>query len=146
MEIIILGIWCVLLFILAICDIKWRKIPIIGTAFGTIGGVVFCIVSQRELVEILWAMSLGIACLVYSKISKEALGYGDSLLLCSLGLVLDVEHMLLICMIAFGVAGIGALVMLVFFHKKKKYEMPFVPFLWMAFVIDALLQIGGSYG
>jgi len=146
MENMMLVTWSLILMIQTIFDIKWRKIPWWITAVGVTAGLCFCMISQRGWVDILWSLVPGMCCFLYTKISREALGLGDSLILCAIGLVLDIEHMLLITMLAFGLAGIGGLFMLVCLHKKRNYEMPFVLFLFLAFLIDIAIQSGGYYG
>ena len=146
MEKIVLGIWVIVLWIQTICDIKWKRIPMIITVVGVVAGIFYCLMTQRNWVDILWAVAPGIFCLLYSKISNETLGYGDGLLLCAMGLYLEVEHILFIAMLAFGLAGIGGLVLVVFFHKKRNDEIPFVPFLLAAFLVDIVIQIGEHYG
>ena len=138
-----LVIWMILLIIQAICDIKWKRIPLVLNMMGAALGLCYCILSQRAWIDILWGLVPGVVCLCYSIISRETLGLGDSLTMCALGLVIDIKHMLLIMMIAFGLAAFGGMFILVVFQKKRNYEIPFVPFLLMGFLIDVVIQIGG---
>ena len=54
----------------------------------------------------------GIACLLFSKISGQALGYGDSLLICMMGCFYSIEEILLLLIMAFGYAGVTAFFLL----------------------------------
>ena len=84
----------------------------------------------------------GILCLFIAKITQEAIGYGDGILLCGLGCVYSLEEILRVCMIASFLGGIAAIVLLVCFGKRGNYEIPFVPFLFMGWFVDVLLTGG----
>ena len=81
----------------------------------------------------------GAVCLVMGYCTRQAIGYGDAILLCSLGMLYSLQEILFICMTAVTLAGIVGLVLLVVFRKSGKYEIPFVPFLlagWMVLFIE----------
>ena len=117
MEIIWYVIWSVILIVQTICDIKWKKIPSLLTFAGVVAGIIFCIINQKLWSDIVWGLVPGVVCVCYSLASREALGMGDSLLLCALGLVMEVEHMLLLMMLSFIFAAFGGLFMLVILKK-----------------------------
>jgi prepilin signal peptidase PulO-like enzyme (type II secretory pathway) len=70
----------------------------------------------------------------------QKVGYGDGLLLLALGCYLVWEDMLLMCMAAVFCGGIWGLVLMIFFHKNKDYEIPFVPFLFLGDLIGRCIS------
>ena len=117
-------------------DIKTKKLPFAVTFIGSIIGL-FLICMEKEILSFsILSFLPGLICFVFAKISKEAIGYGDAYLLGMLGFYCSISEILIICQIAFMLAAIVALVLLVILRKKKQYEMPFVPFLLLGFLIE----------
>ncbi len=138
-KLIVIGI---VLMIQTVFDIKWKKIPLLVTGGGAIVGIVLLWVEKAPIAEVLMALFPGVCSLLFSRVSREALGYGDGFLLCMMGLFYSLEELLLLLMIASAFAVIVAFVLLIFFHKDRKYEIAFVPFLLIVYVIDYLMKIG----
>lgn len=81
----------------------------------------------------------GIICFFLTWITRGSIGIGDGCMFLVLGVFLSLEELLVVCMLALGMVGVTALVLMVFFHKKKNYEIPFVPFLFVGFVATKIL-------
>ena len=94
--------------------------------------------------SILVACVPGILGLVFSWLTKEVVGYGDGIVLMILGMYLSLERLIFIGMIAFEIAGVVALVLLVIFRKKGSYRIPFVPFLCLAYGVEYWIRLGES--
>ena len=77
----------------------------------------------------------GMLCLFVAWMTKEQLGWGDAILILVMGCYLDATALMNVCMIAFAIAGLAALVLLVVVKKSKKYELPLVPFLLTGYVL-----------
>jgi prepilin signal peptidase PulO-like enzyme (type II secretory pathway) len=82
----------------------------------------------------------GILFLLFARISKEAIGYGDGFSICMMGIYLEVETLLSVCMCALFLAGIVALVLLVSGKRKGKQEIPFIPFLLLSFLLEVFWE------
>lgn len=123
-------------------DLKYKEMPIWLSLVGVGLGVVFCIEEGRTIISIFLACIPGIAFLMFSKLTKEVIGYGDGILLLVMGFYLSLEKLLSIGMLAFGIAGIVALVLLVIFRKKGSYEIPFIPFLSLAYALEYIIAMG----
>ena len=93
--------------------------------------------------EYIYAFIPGLICFLLGYWTKESIGYGDAGLLCALGMLYSFENIVFICMTAVVLAGITGLILLVVFHKNGKYEIPFVPFLWMGWLF---LLVGEGSG
>ena len=83
----------------------------------------------------------GILFLWISKITNEAIGYGDSLAILILGIYLGIWGLLEVLMTAFFILGIIGLICVVIKRKKKGLAFPFYPFLTVGYLLGVC--IGG---
>ena len=141
MEKFSIGVIGMVLAIQTFFDVKYKKVPVIITAIGGIIGCIILFIQQRFNTEVIWTLLPGCLSMLYSKVSRESLGYGDSLMVLVMGLFYSLDQLLILLMIAFGIAGFTALILLVVFHRNKKYEIALFPFLFSAYVIVILFQI-----
>lgn len=77
----------------------------------------------------------GIFMLILAWSTRESIGYGDGLVILGMGCFYALGEIMGIVMIAITIAGITALGLLVFGHKNRKSEFPFVPFLLGAHLV-----------
>ena len=77
---------------------------------------------------------MGLGFLAVSKVSGEALGYGDSILITILGIFLGFWNILSVLMAAFLLAAVFSAVMLARRGFTRKSSFPFVPFLAAAYI------------
>lgn len=140
MKEIVLGIW---LGIQGGLDLKYKEIPLWLAIFGGMVGIVFCILERRTLGEVVLSCLPGVIALVFSKLTKEVMGYGDGIVFLVMGIYLSLERLLAIGMLAFMIAGVVALILLVIFRKKGNYRIPFLPFLSLAYGIEYWIGKGG---
>ncbi len=89
-----------------------------------------------------WFLGLlpGIFMLILAWGTRESIGYGDGLVILGMGCFYALGEIMGIVMIAITIAGITALGLLVFGHKNRKSEFPFVPFLLGAHLVMWGLQ------
>jgi leader peptidase (prepilin peptidase)/N-methyltransferase len=118
-----------------IMDIRSREISLWITGIYAAAGLLWRFCAGTLTWEILFSLIPGILCLGAAKLTGEKVGYGDGFLLLALGCYLVWEDMLLLCMAAVICGGIWGLVLIIFFHKNKDYEIPFVPFLFLGDLI-----------
>ena len=140
MKEIVLGIW---LGIQGGLDLKYKEIPLWLAIFGGVVGMVFCILERRTLGDVVLSCLPGVIALIFSKLTNEVMGYGDGVVFLVMGIFLSLERLLAIGMLAFLIAGVAALVLLVIFRKKGNYRIPFLPFLCMAYGIEYWIAKGG---
>ena len=111
-----------LLLSMAACSIVFRCIWVENTVISTIGGIM-----------------IGLFFFVMSRITREAIGYGDSSLMLILGIYLG--GMKLLQMVF--VASVGASLFSIIFCMKQGWRrnstIPFVPFLTAAYLGVILL-------
>ncbi|HIW21470.1 MAG TPA: prepilin peptidase [Candidatus Dorea intestinavium] len=126
-----------LLVVLSFVDIKAREIPIRPLFFGGILGVLLQVITNPLTIKE-WLIGIIIGCffLFVSKVSKEGIGYGDSILLFIMALCLGgtgiIITFIIASMLVLFVAG-----MLLASYKKisRNYRLPFYPFLTVGYFI-----------
>lgn len=123
-------------------DLKNKEIPLWISVLGALAGIVFCVIEKRNISEFVVACAPGVLAILFSKFTKEAIGYGDSILLLVMGIYMTLEELISVVVLAFGIAGIVALVLLVVLRKSGRYEIAFVPFLSLAYFIFWIVMNG----
>lgn len=124
----------ILLVVQSIWDIWKRELPLSFSLAGAGIGLIDLWLTKTDPVSVLLGILPGIGCLLVSKLTREAIGYGDSILICVLGLFYDGNHLLKIGMIAVCFASLLGMGLLLA-GKKRQYEIPFVPFLFLGWAI-----------
>lgn len=125
----------VFLVLCSITDLRLKKIPTVLLLVMSFVVFLFCLVlRRREALDVAGGVFIGVLCFLVSKYTKEAIGYGDSWLLCLLGIHLGGIYLLEVAMAAFFLAGIVSLVGIVWKQWKKTATIPFVPFLTIAYL------------
>lgn len=130
----------ILMVICALWDLKKKEIPIL--LLISMGVVVLANVLLKEQVDwwgIFSGILVGAMCLLCSKCTREAFGYGDSWLILELGIYLGGIRLLQILLIASLIAGMVSLFCLWKRGWKRKTTLPFVPFLTSAYLGVLLL-------
>lgn len=123
-------------------DLRFKEIPLWVSLLGAAIGTGLSLWEGRSVLDILIALIPGIICLVLAKISREAIGYGDGILLLSLGSMCSISKLLSTCFWGTAFAGIVAMVLLIVFHKKGCYQIPFVPFLLLGWLMETIFSGG----
>ncbi|MDO4322999.1 MAG: prepilin peptidase [Lachnospiraceae bacterium] len=126
----------------AVCsytDIRYRRIygwSLILYCFMAIVGHVFD--KRAGAADLAAGLLPGIICIVISWISRQSIGYGDSILVTICGISLGLMDCLQLLFTAFFLSGLYGLILIVVLKKSRKYDMPFVPFLFLG-----VLLLGG---
>lgn len=120
----------------SILDIRKHRISMRVLGILLIAGLGFRIY-DRELFEMVFLLRLlpGLLCMLLTWITRGAVGLGDGCMILVLGLFLNWEELMSVCMMSLCLSGLIGLLLLVGFRKKKNYEIPFVPFLLVSFVL-----------
>ena len=128
----------VVLFVLAVIDFKKKWIPV-GPVLA-LGGVllVFRLFEGVTISNLVYGLVPGVILLLVAWITKEKIGVGDGLLFLSLGCGYGIESMMLLLAAAFGAAAVISMVLLVFGRANRKTELPFLPFLFVGWLVSVL--------
>lgn len=130
------------LLVLAVIDIKTRRLPTWVLGVGALAALAYQAVWGGRTI-VIWGSgaAVGLLFLGIGKVTGEALGYGDGILIGILGIFLGVWDLLGLLVMAFFLSALYAAAMLAVCKFRKKSTFPFVPFLGMAYVI--MLAAGG---
>lgn len=128
------------LFLLVVCtytDIRYRRVYGKAVAFYSVLALAGHLLRPPDIwPEIIYGAVPGAACMVVSWITRQGLGYGDSILILVCGMTLGIGACAAFVFSAFLLAGIWAGVLFVFRRADRKKEIPFVPFLLAAFLLQ----------
>jgi len=130
-----------IMLIHCITDMKYKKVSMELTIMGIGVGIISWIldvVKGSFAYEQCLALLPGVFCLIIGKIKREAIGYGDGMIMFMLGFFYKWDSLCIIGMYACLFASVVALICLVIFHKSKNYELPFVPFLTVAICLKEI--------
>ena len=129
------------MIILAVMDIKRRQVHL-GFLLSGIIWVILSVICERTVStgEIIAGILAGAFFLLLSKLTKESFGYGDSILIVIMGAFLGFWSLMSVLFMAFFMAGLFSVIMLLKtkFHKKSKF--PFIPFLMAAYAGGIILN------
>ena len=127
------------LSMLGICsvqDVRKKQISVwIAAVFAVTGIVLYIWKNPFPLPELFGGMALGGILLVLSLLTRESIGTGDGLLLVVTGLYLGFWENLWLILGALALASLGSLVLVVVCKKGRTYEIPFVPFMLISYVV-----------
>ncbi|MEG0227865.1 MAG: prepilin peptidase [Lachnospiraceae bacterium] len=117
-------------------DMKWRAIPVGWLGMGSVGVVVFRLLSTGENQTLWWlGTAIGIVFIGISRMTDEGLGYGDSWMILLLGSFLGFWKLLSLLGIAFLLSGGMAALCIGKKKWNRKQALPFIPFLAVGYMM-----------
>lgn len=125
------------LLVLLLCagiDLRYKSIPtalIIMAAAGSAAGLLLV---KGDWVLAAGGALIGAFCLIVSKLTRQGLGYGDSLLILILGVFIGIWQIIGVLLIAFLSSSVYSIFLLMIRKKGRKYSYPFVPFLVLGYL------------
>lgn len=121
-------------------DVRNQKLPMgFFLFFGFIACVRNILLPYQSLRDVLGGACIGGLFLFTGWITKEAIGYGDGLGLVILGILEGWQGMIPIVLAAFVLSGVYGMWCLIGLRESPRTEMPFYPFLLIAFMGVLLL-------
>ena len=121
-------------------DIRKRKISAkLLAVFGLIGAV---LALESEASWQIWAGRLlpGACMLLLSRLSGEAVGYGDGLAVFVCGLLLEPKRNIAMLLTGSFFCALAAAVLFAAGKAKRKTSLPFLPFLLAGFCVQLILD------
>ena len=128
-------LFAVYMIVLMLMDIKWKKLSLAALMSGFIILTAGFLCGRNIHVMLLAAgAGVGIVFIVVSRVTEEAFGYGDSILILIIGGFIGFWNILSLLVAAFSMAALFSIFMLLRkkFHRKSAF--PFVPFLTAAYI------------
>ena len=122
--------------IMSVEDIRKKGIKRLWLIGLGIVGLIFTITDAEVLcVSFLLRFVPGVVFVLLAWATREQIGMGDALLILVMGWYLNAIELVDVCLLAFFIAGLVALVLLVVIKKTKKFELPMVPFIFAGYVV-----------
>ncbi len=124
-----------LLFLIfcTVYDVRTKQIPLsILLVFGVIiAGLVW--INGTLIQQMVWLKLLpGVVFLLIAFITKQAVGYGDGIVILLMGVLLGVRQCISMVFIGLIFCSVISLLILVFGKGSKQTKLPFMPFLLTA--------------
>lgn len=122
--------------IMSVEDIRKKGIKRLWLIGLGIVGLIFTIADAEVLcVSFLLRFVPGVVFVLLAWATREQIGMGDALLILVMGWYLNAIELVDVCLLAFFIAGLVALVLLAVIKKSKKFELPMVPFIFAGYVV-----------
>ena len=122
--------------IMSVEDIRKKGIKRLWLIGLGIVGLIFTIADAEVLcVSFLLRFVPEVVFVLLAWATREQIGMGDALLILVMGWYLNAIELVDVCLLAFFIAGLVALVLLVVIKKSKKFELPMVPFIFAGYVV-----------
>lgn len=116
-------------------DIKNRELPVTFLGiFASLGITCNVLWKYQSLKSILIGCGIGIIFLMIGKATGEAIGYGDGVGLCILGIFEGWKGLIPVVFGAFCLSGVYGLWRMIGYKQCLKDTMPFYPFLFIALI------------
>ncbi|MCR4649007.1 MAG: prepilin peptidase [Lachnospiraceae bacterium] len=132
----------ILLITEGIRDIRKNEVGIIMPVLNALAAIVFIFVfKDMGIPGVLIALAEGIFVIILSFLTKEGIGLGDGIILCSTGLMLGWKNNLIMIFIACFISAFVSVLLMIFMKADKKTKIPFVPFMIPAFLVTIIIRM-----
>lgn len=126
---------CLMLGGCSVFDIKQKQIPVSIIVMGGIAAVICsCMNGGYTPFDTLLGIGLGLLLYGISKMTRESIGMGDVLIFFVLGAALGGMQALFVLFYSVFFAAIYSLGLVVLRRVSKKQTIPFLPFIFMAYL------------
>lgn len=138
-EVIINSITGMMLLVCGLQDIKMKKfyswMPLLG---GILIGICLPFSSAITITDRLLGSLVGLGVILISLITRGKIGMGDGIILCITGISLGLWNNLELFLTALLLSAIISILLLATKRADRKKTIPFVPFIFIAFVIERI--------
>ena len=129
---------------LSVIDWRFRRLPQPFLIMGSFLAVGLTIMTGNAFwKQCLAVFIVGVVFVGVSMITREALGYGDSWVLCILGIYLGVGKLMEVLATVWSLLLIAAVVAFVKSRKSGKFTFPFIPFLLTGYLGMWMTELAG---
>lgn len=123
-------------------DFKDNQISLPLCLFFGAGGIACNLIYPQYRIEtIVGGVAIGIFMLLLSKITREAIGYGDGVVILVSGIYLGFVQNLTMLLYGLFLSAIISGILLVFRKRKWRDQVPFVPFLLAAYLLMQFVEL-----
>ena len=124
------------LLVLSISDLRYHKVSgkmLNAGLLAVIAGQ--CITKSVSMVEVTAGIAVGVLFIGISFLTKEQIGYGDSILILILGIFCGIKKLFFILCVSFFLSAAVSVLVLSIKKHGRKYVLPFIPFLMAGYLI-----------
>lgn len=141
-KLIFIALW---LGVLAGIDLRYKKIPywllaVSGVIVTCVSVHRVCMVGMQDM-QLLWSVLPGVGMLLIALVSKKA-GWADGIVLVLLGVMVGFR----VCAFSFALSmliiSVVSLVLLMLKRVGKNTKIPYLPFLWIGYLVQTALGLG----
>lgn len=141
-KFIVLSLW---LGILAVLDLRWKRVPVwllaVGGTILTFVSVNWCVLEVKGITELVWGLVPGALLLLMAMTTKKA-GIADGIVLLLLSLSLDYRECICSFVLSFLIMSFVSLLLLVLGKVKRNSKLPYLPFLLAGYMVQAIAGLG----
>lgn len=134
-EYVIRGLIGILLVIVAIQDIKWKKIRL---WIVILSGLLLCLCipfcSTLSITDRVCGLVIGLGVILLSKVTRGKIGMGDGLVLGVTGMGLGFWGNMELFALALAIAAFFSIVLIILSRANRKKSIPFMPFLLLSYM------------
>ncbi|MBO5461092.1 MAG: prepilin peptidase [Ruminococcus sp.] len=130
------SICLIYLAILSVQDIRNHTVSLRFLAAGGMAAAVWQIICKEQTIQMCAAgIFAGLIFVGISRLTREALGYGDSILILILGIYEGFRYQMSIIGIAFTISAVFSIAVLIIKKWNRKKAFPFIPFLTLGYLV-----------
>lgn len=115
-------------------DIKKRQISLLSVGIYASAGAICSVAEGREIRDFMVPVGISLIFLALGVLTRGQLGLGDGWLLFALSFMLETEEYLKMILGGMVLAAVISGILLIFFRKNRKTEIPLVPFLFLGYM------------
>lgn len=135
-EYLMRGILGLLLIVVSIQDIKWKKIQV---GIVLVASIVLCICvpfcSNLLIIDRILGLLVGLGVVLLSKATRGKIGIGDGMVLGVTGIGLGFWSNMELFALALSMAAVFSIGLIAFRRANRKTAIPFMPFLFVSYMI-----------
>ena len=126
-------------------DIRTKQVKVLEIMFFGVLGILFNLICKPySLINVAGGVMVGGLLYLFSVLSKEKIGKGDSLIVMVSGLFLGFHNTLLLLWVSSLIAAIIGTVIVKKHGKEMDLELPFIPFLLIGYLVICIVNTLGG--
>lgn len=131
------GIICICyLIILSVQDVRNKNVSLRLLLIGLLVSILYQLIwSESSLLLCAAGAAVGVGFIGISKVTKEGIGYGDSILILTLGIYMGLWEVIYLLIISFLLSAVFSMGVLTVCHYNRKKSIPFIPFLTVGYIL-----------
>ena len=127
------------LLVMAVLDIKSRRIPLLPGVILLVVITGLCIPFAADIVSRLLGVAVGAFLYIVSKVSQGEVGEADAFVYAVTGMTIGIYHNVEVLLVSLFFAAIVSAFLLVIKRVDRKYKLPFIPFTFAGYVVVMVL-------